>query len=266
MDAILAYDDQGRPVEPAWPEADVIVGNPPFLGDKKMRSELGDEYVEQLRSLYAGRVPGGADLVTYWFERARALIEQGKMKRAGLLATQSIRGGANRKVLEQIKASGDIFMAWADRAWVLDGASVRVSMVGFDRGEETARELDGTAVASINANLTGAIDLTKARSLKENSSLGFIGTQKTGPFELTPDQAISMLTDKGNPNGCPNSDVVKPWINGADITDRPKGLWIVFFGENMILEEASLYEKPFEYIRKIVRPVRLRFSARTASG
>jgi hypothetical protein len=71
-----------------------------------MRAELGDEYVERLRQLYAGRVPGGADFVTYWFERARALIATGKLQRAGLLATDSIRNGANRRVLEQIKAKG----------------------------------------------------------------------------------------------------------------------------------------------------------------
>ena len=85
--------------EPEWPAADVIIGNPPFLGDKKMRAELGDEYVDALRKLYEGRVPGGADLVCYWFEKARAKIEAGKARRAGLLATNSIRMGANRKVL-----------------------------------------------------------------------------------------------------------------------------------------------------------------------
>jgi len=115
MDAILAFDGQGKPVEPEWPQADVIVGNPPFLGDKKMRAELGAEYVQTVRRLYEGRIAGGADLVTYWFERARALIEQGEVKRAGLLATNSIRYGANRNVLERIKTSGDIFMAWSDQ-------------------------------------------------------------------------------------------------------------------------------------------------------
>ena len=77
----------------------MIIGNPPFLGDKKMRAELGDEYVDALRKLYEGRVPGGATWCCYWFERARAQIEAGKAKRAGLLATQAIRGGANRQVL-----------------------------------------------------------------------------------------------------------------------------------------------------------------------
>ncbi|MEZ5618200.1 MAG: hypothetical protein R3E40_07980 [Rhodocyclaceae bacterium] len=57
--------------EAEWPECDAIVGNPPFLGDKMMRGELGAEYTDSLRKCYEGRVPGGADLVTYWFEGPR---------------------------------------------------------------------------------------------------------------------------------------------------------------------------------------------------
>jgi len=104
MDAILGHDEQGRPIEPEWPEADIIIGNPPFLGDKRMRGELGDAYAEQVRALYGGRVPGGADLVTYWFELARAQIVAGKTRRVGLLATNSIRQSGNRPVLERIKS------------------------------------------------------------------------------------------------------------------------------------------------------------------
>ena len=134
--------DQGTGVrEPEWPAVDVIVGNPPFLGGNKIRKELGDEYVEALFKLYEGRVPAFADLVCYWFEKARAQIAAGKAKRVGLLATQAIRGGANRKVLERIKETGDIFWAQSDRVWILDGATVHVSMVGFDDGGETTREL-----------------------------------------------------------------------------------------------------------------------------
>ncbi len=98
MDAILDRTD-GQLREPEWPEADVIVGNPPFLGGNKIRAELGGEYVEDLFEMYGGRVPAFADLVTYWFEKARVQIEQGRAKRAGLIATNSIRGGANRRVL-----------------------------------------------------------------------------------------------------------------------------------------------------------------------
>src|SRR5690606_22722039 len=86
MDAILAFDAEGKPDEPEWPEAEVIVGNPPFLGDKKMRAELGDRYADHLRKLYQSRIPGQSDLVCYWFEKARAAIAEGFASRAGLLA------------------------------------------------------------------------------------------------------------------------------------------------------------------------------------
>jgi len=132
-DAILRYDADGQPYEPEWPEVDVIMGNPPFLGGNRIRSELGG-YVDDLFRLYEGRVPAFADLVCYWFEKARGRLEQGKAKRAGLLATNSIRGGVNREVLNRIKQTGDIFYAWSDRAWTLEGAAVRISIIGFDGG------------------------------------------------------------------------------------------------------------------------------------
>ena len=255
-DAVLTYDGDGRPAEPAWPEADVIIGNPPFLGDKRMRTELGHEYAENLRRLYEGRVPGGADLVTYWFERARALIEAGKVQRAGLLSTNSIRNGSNRVVLERIKQSGDIFLAWADRPWVLDGAAVRVSMVGFDDGAEAERLLDGVPAEVINANLSGKVDVTKAQPLTENAGLVFLGMMKGGPFDLDAAQARAMLSAPINVNGRPNSDVVRPRLGGQDVTGRPRGGYVIDFGVDRTEEDASLYELPFEYVRTHVKPLR----------
>ncbi len=78
------------------------------------------------------QVPREADLVCYWFERSRELLSVNKVGRADVIATQGIRGGANRKVLERIKETGDIFMADADRNWILNGAAVHVSLIGFD--------------------------------------------------------------------------------------------------------------------------------------
>ena len=256
MDAVLAHDEKGRPVEPQWPEADYVIGNPPFLGDKKMRAKLGDKYVDDLRRLYSNRIPGQSDLVCYWFEKARALIEVGKLRRAGLLATQGIRGGANRRVLDRIKKTGDIFWAQSDRDWVLDGATVHVSMIGFDCGQETQKEIDGVKADSINPDLSSGVDLTSAKPLPENQGLSFIGTQKTGPFDLTKEQAKEMLAVTGNPNGRPNGDVIKPWIDAIDITQNPREMWIIDFGTAMSLEEASQYEKPFEHVRKYVKPKR----------
>jgi len=256
MDAILGHDEQGRPIEPEWPEADIIIGNPPFLGDKRMRGELGDAYAEQVRALYGGRVPGGADLVTYWFELARAQIVAGKTRRVGLLATNSIRQSGNRPVLERIKASGGIFMAWGDRPWVLNGASVRVSMVGFDNGTERGITLDGVPVSDIHSDLTATADITRAVTLVENRGYCFLGMMKAGPFDLDGAAAQAMLAAPVNTNGRPNRDVVKHRLIGRDITARPRDAWVIDFGVSMSEHDASQYELPFEYVRRHVKPLR----------
>ncbi len=256
MDALLTHDDTGWPGESAWPAADVVIGNPPFLGGKRLRAELGDAYVNALFAVYDDRVAHEADLVCYFFARAQELIAAGSVRRAGLLATNSIRGGANRRVLDRIKRVGDIFMAWGDRRWILNGAAVRVSMVGFDDGAEAEHVLDGAPVPAINADLTGALDLTMARPLAENANIAFMGDTKGGTFDLSAAQAATMLAAPTNPNGRPNSDVVRPWANSLDVTRRPRDMWIVDFGVAMLEGQAALYELPYEYTKEYVRPAR----------
>ncbi len=259
-DAILRYDQDNQPYEPAWPVVDVIIGNPPFLGDKLMRRELNNDphitYVDDLRKIYEGRVPGGADLVTYWFEKARHMVETGPVRRCGLLATQGIRGGLNRVVLERIKETGDIFWAYSDRNWTLNGAMVHVSMIGFDSGAETVHQLNGEVVEEIHSNLTAGANSTAAVPLLENENLCFIGTQKGGPFNIDETVARKMLSAPVNVNGKPNSDVVHPWANAFDVTHRSRNMYIIDFGVDMAMEQASLYEMPFEYIKKHVMPGR----------
>ncbi len=253
-DAILANIDH-QVLEPEWQEVDVIVGNPPFLGGgRRMREELGHEYVEQLFNLYRGRLPGGADLVCYWFEKARAMIESGKVKRVGLLATQSIRGGASRHVLGRVKQTGDIFMAWSDREWIQEGVMVHVSMIGFDSGLEETKTLNGNHVTVINSSLSSELDLTLANTLDNNMDVCFRGLTKTGPFELTEKQARDMIESK-NPSDCANIDVIKPSINALDITSHPRHMWLIdFYG--LTLEQAKRYEKPFQYVFDNVKPFR----------
>ncbi len=240
--------------ERAWPECDVIVSNPPFLGDKLMRGELGDDYVEELRNVFSNRIPGQSDFCCYWFEKARDLIEHNRCKRAGLLATQGIRGGANREVLKRIKETGDIFFAVSDRDWVLDGAMVHVSFVGFDRGDETERRLDGTSVSTIHSNLTSALDATKVGQLKANQCLTFQGPVRVGDFDIAFDEGCILLSEP-NPNGKPCSDVLVPTWNGGDNTKRPRDRWVVDFFKRSVAE-ASLYEKPFRHVEEQVRPLR----------
>jgi hypothetical protein len=238
-----------------WPKCDVIVGNPPFLGGSKLWEELGRHYQQELWRVYESRVPGAADLCCYWFEKARQQIEKGKCKRAGLLATQGIRGGANREVLKRIKDTGDIFFAESDRDWILAGANVHVSMVGFDDGTDKSRILDGKEVKTINANLTAASDITQANVLLSAAGQSFMGSSKKGPFDIAEPVALELLK-LVNPHGKPNSDVVRPWANGLDITRTPQGMWIIDFPPMMLESEAALYEKPFEHVRELVKPER----------
>jgi hypothetical protein len=251
-DAVL---DIASGIEPTWPSADVIIGNPPFLGDKKMRLELGDDYVDRLHSVYSNRLPGQSDFVCYWFEKARNEIKKGNVKRAGLLATQGIRGEANRTVLERIKDTGDIFWAWSDRNWILDGAMVHVSMIGFDDGREKERCLNGKSVSKIYSDLTADIDLTKALELVENNGVAFQGVTKYGPFEISQNTAREMLSAPINPNGRPNSDVVKPYYNAQDLMQRWDGHHIIDFYD-LPENEAALYEIPFDFTLREVKPYR----------
>ena len=193
-------------------------------------------------------------LVCYWFEKARAMVEQGKVKRAGLLATQGIRGGASRQVLQRVKETGDIHLAWSDHPWVLEGAAVHVSIVAFDNGTETERVLDGERVSVINANLTSGEDLTRAKRISANLRLAFQGPVKVGPFDIPGALAEEMLS-RPNPHNLGNSAVISPWVNGRDITDRPRGMCIIDF-RDMAREEAALFEAPFEYVNEHVRPAR----------
>lgn len=247
-DAILDLSDPTAPREPEWPKVDCIVGNPPFLGGKLLRSQLGDEYVDRLFAVYDGCVRREADLCCYWIEKARGHIERGGCLRAGLLATQGIRGGANRETIQRIKATGDVFFAISDREWVLDGANVHISMLGYDDGSTTLRTLDGRPVAYINANLTGAVDVTVARRLPSNANLSFMGDTKGGDFDIDATTAAHLLMQP-NPSGRPTSDVVVPWVNGLDITRRNRDCWIVDFGCDLREQEAALYEGPFEHLR-----------------
>ena len=245
--------------ETVWPDAEFIVGNPPFLGDKKMRGELGDDYVRLLRRIFKGRVSGASDFCCYWIEKARAQVEGGQARRVGLVATQTIRAGKNREVIERVKESGDIFFGVSDRNWALKGANVHISLLGFDNGSETNRMLDDEVVLSINANFTpdSRTNLTQLNSLPDNRDICFLGIMKGGTFEVNDTIAVAMLQSP-NPDNRPNSDVLRPRLNAQNIMQRTPSDWLIDFGLERELEDAAHYEIPFFMIEGSVKPERLK--------
>jgi len=247
-----------------WPKADVIVGNPPFIGNKKMRGELGDAYVDAVRLAYRDNNLDGADLVCFWFEKARIQMEAGKLQSAGLVSTNSIRGGANREVLTRILKKSPIFLAWSDEEWWDNGAAVRVSMTGF--GQSALKpQLDGVEVVVIHADLTSDIDVTKASKLRENLNKSFQGVTPSASvkkklreelglpdasFNLEGNEARKILQETATMNGDPMAIVVRPYLITDDITTRPLDRFIVnFVGRDE--KAAAMFEKPFAAISNV---------------
>ena len=170
------------------------------------------------------------------------------------VATNSIRGGANRRALERATDGRPIFDAWSDEPWVIDGAAVRVSLVGFSQSDDELtpeRRLDGETVDDIYTDLT-------ARRLARNAGVAFMGDTKGSPFDVPGDLAREWLRGPANPNGQLNSDVLAPWMNGMAITRCPADKWIGDFGWTMEKEEAALYEAPFQHAQEHVYPMRQR--------
>jgi len=255
-DALI--DEEGK--EATWPAADVIVSNPPFLGVKLMYGELGKEYTDLIRSAYPS-VTKFSDLVCWWFDRSRREIKEGYVRRVGLVATNSIRGGMNRLCLDAIAQDVAIFNAWSDEPWTIDGAAVRVSLVSFARKDAPLEiYLNGAAVDAIATDLTalsgsGAADLTLAERLDEAKGVGFVGTVKAGAFDVEPEIARSWLRAPLNPNGRSNAEVLRPWVNSYDLIQAWQDGWVIDF--NRISErEASYFEQPFAHVVRRVKPKR----------
>ncbi len=159
-------------------------------------------------------------------------------------------------MLERIQKAARIFFAVSDRDWILDGANVHVSMVGFGSGEAEAQELDGKSVCRINPNLTADADVTTAAAMAANLGVSFIGVSMHGPFEVGETDAVAMMREGGNPTGNANADVIRPILNADGLVKSRDARWVVAFPCDMPADEACRYQMPFEFVRTTVLPVR----------
>lgn len=247
-DAVLNADG----TRASWPKADVVVGNPPFLGASKLLGELDEDYTKTLRKAWAETVPGFADLVCYWFAKAWEQMQAGRLTRAGLVSTNSIRGGANREVLKPIVEGGRIFEAWGDEPWTVDGAAVRVSLVCFNKTNEGQNLLNGETASRILADLTSndlQFDLTTAALLTQNVGICTRGIETGGPFEVDWEVFNKLLTQPLNPNGKPNREILRRILNGNNILKGLPPRYAIDFGPSTKEQDAALFEMSYLHLK-----------------
>jgi hypothetical protein len=256
-----------------WPAADFVIGNPPFIGNKRMRLALGDGYVEALRGSWP-KVPETADLVMYWWEHAAELTRAGKLRRFGLITTNSLRQTFNRKVIERHlveKPPLALVFAVPDHPWVdsADGAAVRIAMTagvaGGDGGalltveretpgEEGENEvlLSAPRRGEVHADLTVGAKVGSALRLQANGGLCFQGMNLVGKgFRLTPAevQALGYRLDA-------LPEVIKPHRNARDMMQAGEDCYVIdLFG---LTAEQARDQHPalYQWLLDRVKPER----------
>ena len=236
-----------------WPRADAIIGNPPYHGTKLLRGELGDEYVEWLKSAFG---VGVKDYAVYWFRRAHDRLEAGG--RAGLVATNSIREGRNRvAALEYIANGGGVITsAISNQEWPGE-ANVHVSLINWAKQPKRCPEfkLDGVSVAGIATTLRPGSDAGLGEPLTANRDRQFFGVVPGGAGFLLSPQEAADLTSRSEAD---YRAVIRPFLVGSDITNepeqRPSRLILDFYFDR--LEDASRYPAALERVRRLVKPHR----------
>ncbi|MBI4705119.1 MAG: class I SAM-dependent DNA methyltransferase [Deltaproteobacteria bacterium] len=248
-----------------WPRPEgelAIVSNPPYLGVRKLRRELGDDYVDGMFARYP--VNRAADYVTYWFTRALEVLQPGE--RAGYVCTNSIAQNESREAsIDRLLARGaTITDAWKSYPWPGE-AAVHIGIVNWVMAKyEGVLVLDGKEVASISPGLTAGADVTAARHLAANEGLCFMGvTPGNSGFVLTDEQRSEILaSDPGS------SEVIRPFLIGRDVNREPAQQptrWIIDFGM-MAKEQARTFGGAFRYVQRHVYGAKQAETARKTEG
>ncbi|WP_456598662.1 Eco57I restriction-modification methylase domain-containing protein [Blastococcus sp. SYSU DS0616] len=242
---------------------DAIVGNPPFLGDKKLKAAVGDDFREYLVQQVAGNVRGGADLVAYFFLRASTLLRHG-MGRLGLIATNSIAQGDTREVgLDQMVSQGFIVTrAIRSAPWPSAIVSLEYAAVWGGRGKPENRVslwVDGETCATISTLLEPeGRTAGSPRALLENARKVFIGSYVLGKgFILDDTEAQELLEESDR-----NQDVISRYINGDDLNSRPDcsaSRWAINFFD-WSQERAASYSGPYARVAQLVAPERAKLN------
>jgi hypothetical protein len=259
LDAVLTWDGcpvpkvaEGKetypnPRQPAWPAADYIVGNPPFIGGKDIRAHLGDSYVEALWKAHKA-MNDSADFVMYWWDRAAQILtaKKTRLRRFGFVTTNSITQPFQRKVVERHmsgKTPLSVIIAISDHPWTKatkDAASVRIAMTVAQAGARDGRLLSVVREAGldsdapmievvetfgrVNSDFTVGVDVTKAIALRANEGLSSRGVVLHGAgFIVTPQEAVHL--GLGTRLGLEAH--IRPYRNGRDLMGNSRGVMVI---------------------------------------
>ncbi|MER9485068.1 class I SAM-dependent DNA methyltransferase [Mesorhizobium sp. M0563] len=270
-----------NPKRALWPEVEFIVGNPPFIGGKDMRAELGDGYAQ---ACWAARphVPGGADFVMhFWNEAAERLVakpvkgQANSLRRFGFITTNSITQTFSRRVVERYMAAKEplsLVFAVPNHPWMKasDKAAVRIAMTVAVKSEregvlaevvseaglntDTPQVILETREGSLRANLTVGADLSASRPLVANAYMGHKGMMPYGKgFWISPKLAAELRQEGSHAH--PHR--IRPYLNGADLTRRPRGVFAIDFLGLSMDEVRSWFPRAYSHLYEHVRPERL---------
>ena len=267
---LLTYTNP-RPA--TWPEADFIVGNPPFMGARTIRPALDDGYLDALRGVYPN-IPENADFVMYWWHKAAELVRAGKVKRFGLITTNSLRQSFNRQVTEtQLAAQPPLSLAFAipDHPWVdtADGAAVRIAMtvgvLGAKQGEllevkDEQSQDEGSAKITfletrgkILPDIRVGAEITTAKNLKSNEPFCCVGYQLTGTgFVLKPEEKNELAKKDKISRG----QLFHPLLSARDITQETRDLWAIDLFGHTIESVRQNFPATFQQVLTRVKPER----------
>lgn len=271
--ARIVVEKYVNPRKAEWPQADFVVGNPPFIGNKRMRDALGDGYVEALRKTWSD-VPESADFVMYWWDYAAEMTRAGVLRRFGLITTNSLRQTFNWRVLERHlggKPPLSLAFAISDHPWVdsSDGAAVRISMTVGTRqtGAGTlltsAAEtpggdgaIDVTLVAKqgvIHADLTTGANVAAAGPLRGNANISSPGVKLHGAgFIVTREEANQL--GLGQIDGVERH--IRDYRNGRDLTDSPRGVLVIDLFGLTAAQVRERFPAIYQWVVERVKPER----------
>jgi hypothetical protein len=302
MDAVVAHDGkslvrdaQGRPeartdaegdrVEvysyrnprrPVWPDADYIVGNPPFVGGKDIRGRMGEGYARALWEAHPN-INESADFVMYWWDRAADLLTRkgSRLKRFGFVTTNSITQEFSRRVMAarmKAKKPVSLVMAIPDHPWTKatkDAAAVRIAMTvavaGNHQGvlSEVTGEADlgsDTPVVelaerrgTINADLTVGADVTAALALQANDYICSPGVKLHGAgFIVSRQEAVAL--GLGRREGLDRH--IREYRNGRDLTSRPRGVMVIDLFGLTADDVRARFPEVYQHLLAKVKPER----------